>query len=79
MEWRDAMRVSNWSQDACAVSGVELNPTETRIVAFVEGTNNANETRDKAAAVCQTVFRQYRCVVLSAVRGVGLVRACAGE
>lgn len=42
------------------VARVELNPTETRIVDFVEHSRNSGETRHKAAAVMQTVWRQYR-------------------
>jgi len=42
------------------VARVQLNPTETRIIDFVVGTHNATDTRNRAATVMQTVFRQYR-------------------
>jgi len=42
------------------VARVGLSPTETRIIDFVVGTHNASDTRNKAAIVMQTVFRQYR-------------------
>lgn len=42
------------------VERVGLNPVETRIIDFVGSTNNANDTRHKAASVIQTVFRQYK-------------------
>jgi len=42
------------------VARVELNPTEKRIVDFVEATNNTNDVRQKASLVVQTVYRQYK-------------------
>jgi hypothetical protein len=42
------------------VERVGLKPVEARIIDFVETTNNANDTRQKAAGVIQAVFRQYK-------------------
>ena len=42
------------------VARVELSTTESRIVEYVQTQKNTALTRERAAAVCQTVWRQYR-------------------
>ena len=39
---------------------MELSTTESRIVEYVQTQKNTALTRERAAAVCQTVWRQYR-------------------